>query len=289
VADQGLCIKLDAVSPTRAVVIPMGTLRRLFPQVSRETRVLEVTAERGSIFGLLQQGQAVWHEDVFQKLVPISHVAFEQATHSLPAADDVEHEASGAAAGPEISADSPQPDEAAGPVDPARGLDWADLWRQVFSDRPDSAGSMSSGHATRAVELILGEARLRRAVDDYVAGHEAQGLIRAVLAHIQLPSAMFRCVEVCRTEAATTTRRVAVELLTAIADRRVLPGLDELLGDPDDELRALGLDALDALLREDVVWPEDCETRLPCLADHPDARVRAKVAAMREYLARFLS
>jgi hypothetical protein len=145
---------------------------------------------------------------------------------------------------------------------------------------------MSSGHATRAVELILGEARLRRAVNDYVAGHEARGLIRAVLAHVQPLSAMFRCVEVCRTAAAPATRRAAVELLTAIADRSVLPGLDELLGDPDDEIRALGLDALDALLREDVVWPEDCEERLPRLADHPDARVRAKVAALREHLAR---
>jgi hypothetical protein len=282
VADEGLAIKLSADSPIRAVVVPMGTLRRLLPQVTRDTRVLEVSAERGCTFALLQQGRAAWHGDVFQKLVPIPDDAFGQATTSLHAARSAEREAPGA----ETPAGSPPSREPAPVVRPAGGLDWSDLERQVFGDPVDPSRGMSSGHATRAVELILGEARLRRAVDDYVAGHEARGLIRAVLAHVQPPSAMFRCVEVCRTAAAPATRRAAVELLTAIADRSVLPGLDELLGDADEEIRALGLDALDALLRGDVVWPEDCEERLPRLADHPDARVRAKVAALRDYLAR---
>jgi len=66
----------------------------------------------------------------------------------------------------------------------------------------------------------------------------------------------------------------------------VLAWIDEVLGDPDDEIRARGLEVLDALLRADVVWPEDCEERLPRVADHPDSRVRAGVTAMQEYLAR---
>jgi len=285
VDDDGLFIEDSATSPTRAIVVPMRTLRRLLPQVSRDTRVVEAFAESGAYFALLQEGRAAWHADVFQKLVPISPAAFGRASDALAAG------AQGEPAAPRVTRDPATP--AAAPTEPAfqagatTGIDWRDLSRQVLgARRADAGGGVSSGDGQRAVELIIGEARLRRAVDDYLAGHPAGGLIRAVLALVGPLSAMVRCVEACRAAPDVTTREAAVELLTAIGDRGVLPWIDELQGDPDDEIRARGLEVLDALLRADVVWPEDCEERLPRVADHPDSRVRAGVTAMQEYLAR---
>ncbi len=166
-----------------------------------------------------------------------------------------------------------------------RDIDWTALAAAVRATRADPREPESHG-ARLAVELLIGEAELRRAIDDYVAGDEASGLIRAVLALVRPPSAMTRCHEIHRSRADVRARRRAVDLLRAIADRRVLSWIEEFLKDPDESIRASGIWIVDELLREGLAWPEECEQLLRRAETHNDSEVRTRAVAIRERLAR---
>ena len=71
-------------------------------------------------------------------------------------------------------------------------IDWEELAQELGTLRPDGE-SGGSDEARRAIELLLGEDRLRQAVDYYVAGRRGSELARHVLWQLHPWSAMQRC------------------------------------------------------------------------------------------------
>src|SRR5262245_25985198 len=99
-----------------------------------------------------------------------------------------------------------QPEGTPGPID------WRALAERLGALR---AGGESGGSelGRRALEAILGPEALRAAVDYYAAGLPGAELARSVLALLRPWPAMERCLEVWRSDAGSTARRAAVELL----------------------------------------------------------------------------
>ena len=165
-------------------------------------------------------------------------------------------------------------------------IDWTTLAARIRSSANGPQHWASQTDARRAIELLVGESHLVRAVEEYVAGHNESELIRAVLSLIRPISAMTRCYELYRSNARVNTRRAAVELLRAIADHHALPWIEELLDDSDEVNCRWGVGVLDQLLWSELVRPEECEELLRRAESHHDAHIRERAAAIRHYLER---
>jgi HEAT repeat protein len=165
----------------------------------------------------------------------------------------------------------------------ANPIDWEQLARQLGLLHPDGESS-GSGAAQQALELLLGEDRLRAAVDYYISGGPGSELARNVLWMLHPWSAMQYCYEIYRSDADVDTRRSAVELLRVVADRRALPWVQEFLNDPDPGIQSWGAGVLDQMLFAHLVWPEDCADLLQKITEHPNEQVRKTATFIQEYL-----
>jgi len=163
-------------------------------------------------------------------------------------------------------------------------IDWEQLAREVGSLREDGE-HCSSDLGLRALEVIVGEDRLRAAVDYYVAGGRGSELARFVLWALYPWSAMCRCYEIYRSDADVATRCSAVELLRVVGDRRALPWVSEFLDDQDPGIQAWGAGMLDQLLWSRLVFPEECEELLKKCRAHPNEQVRETADFIDSYLA----
>src|SRR5262249_56261219 len=84
-------------------------------------------------------------------------------------------------------------------------IDWEQLAREVGSLREDGE-HCSSDLGLRALEVIVGEDRLRAAVDYYVAGGRGSELARFVLLALHPSSALCPCYEIYPSHADVPTR-----------------------------------------------------------------------------------
>jgi len=165
-------------------------------------------------------------------------------------------------------------------------IDWrglAERLREVDA-RPEFASTVEG--ARHAVELLVGEDRLRQAVDVFVADDftPAADLIEGVLRAIRPPSIAAYCHAISRSGAAVRDRQAAVRLLCYVGDRRALRWIAEFLDDPDRGIRTLGLDVLDQLFWTHQVEPDDCEELLRRAETHRDSQVRSTAARLREHV-----
>jgi len=162
-------------------------------------------------------------------------------------------------------------------------IDWEGLAKQLGTVRNDGE-STGTDDGLRALELIVGESRLREAVDYYVNDRPGSELVRMVLAIIRPWSSMNRCYEIYQESLDIETKRSTVELLRVVADRRVLAWIERFLDDPDPGIQAWGAGVIDQLLWRGLAQPDECEALLRKAEQHSNDVVRQTATTVRRYL-----
>jgi hypothetical protein len=162
-------------------------------------------------------------------------------------------------------------------------IDWENLATRLGLLTKDG-GHCGSDDARRALELIVGEEALRASVDYYIAARPGSELARFVLWQLQPWSAMSYCYEIFRGQSAIETRRMAVELVRVVADRRALPWILEFLEDQDADIQSWGVGVLDQMLWSQRVEPEEAEDLLKKAESHENNAVREQAGFVRGYL-----
>ncbi|MCB0127473.1 MAG: HEAT repeat domain-containing protein, partial [Caldilineaceae bacterium] len=135
-------------------------------------------------------------------------------------------------------------------------IDWKSLALEVGAIQ-DGSETGSSAFAQKAIEQIIGVQNVREAVDYYIRGGPGAELARFVLWQIHSWTAMQYCYEIYQTDSDIERRRGAVELLRVVADRRVIPWLEEFLTDPDRGIRMWAFGIIDQLLWSEIVEEEE--------------------------------
>jgi hypothetical protein len=162
-------------------------------------------------------------------------------------------------------------------------IDWQALASQLGMLR--EGGESSGTHrACEALEILLGEDNLRHAVDYYISGKPGSELARSVLWHIRPFSAMRYCYDVFKSDLPVEARRLAVELLRVVADKRAVGWIDEFLNDDDAEIQAWGAGVLDQLLWSYLVKPEEVEHLLLKAENHSNVGVQERAEFIRGFL-----
>jgi len=160
-------------------------------------------------------------------------------------------------------------------------INWKSLAEQLGTLRDDGEIS-SAGYARQAIEMLLGEENIRQAVEYYIGGKPGSELARDVLKEIQPWSAMEYCYDIYKSSADIRNRRLAVELLRAVADYRVLKWIPEFLGDEDEEIQMWGAGILDQLVYTGLLSGEDAEEVLNKMDKHTNPNVREIAGLIRK-------
>ncbi len=163
-------------------------------------------------------------------------------------------------------------------------IDWHTLAR-TLGTLGDCSESGGSDLGRQALELIVGVDALRSAVDYFIAGDPGCELARSVLTILKPPCAMERCLEVARSDADVESRRLAVNLLRNVADRRGIGWAAEFLRDEDEGVQVWGAMIVDQLLFTGLAEPDECVPILEAMEGHPNAGVRRQGAFVRSFLA----
>lgn len=162
-------------------------------------------------------------------------------------------------------------------------VDWEDLARSLGS-LTESGEASGTEMARQAIELMLGEAVMRDAVDHYVSGRPGSELARSVLWHIHPWSAMERCYEIFRHGESLEDRRAAVELLRVVADRRAVQWLPEFFDDPDPAIRQWGAGIVDQLAFSQLIDPLETRVILDGIRGSDDPSIQETIAFIESYL-----
>ncbi len=162
-------------------------------------------------------------------------------------------------------------------------INWEQLGRELGTLRADGE-HVGRDDARRAIERLIGEDRLRAAVDYYVVGGPGSELARHVLWQLRPWSAMQRCYDIYRTAADAETKASSVELLRVVADRRALPWTAEFLADPNPGVQLWGAGLLDQLLWSHLIESAECADLLRTVQEHPNDQVRERGECIRKYL-----
>ena len=162
-------------------------------------------------------------------------------------------------------------------------IDWQALASQLGTLRENGETS-GSRYACEAIGILLGEDNLRRAVDYYISGEPGYELARSVLWLLHPLSAMQHCYDIYKSDAPIENRRLAVELLQVVADKRAVVWIDEFLDDADPEIQAWGAGVLDQLLYSYLVESEDVEYLLAKAETHANPGVREQAEFIRGFV-----
>ncbi len=167
-----------------------------------------------------------------------------------------------------------------------RSIDWEDLAEALDAIVVDGRSSRSErggdALARLALARLLGDAACREAVDHYVDHRPGSELARSVLSLLRPTAAIDRCLAIGSSDDAVERRRAAIELLSVIADRRVLPFVRGFLDDPDSDIPSWGAEILDQLLSARLVELEEIEPLLAIIDAHPNPAVRRIGRLIRE-------
>ena len=162
-------------------------------------------------------------------------------------------------------------------------IDWEHLARGLGLLR--EGGEVSgSDVALRALELIVGEKALLESVEYYIAGRPGSELARSVLWQLRPWGAMKHCHQIFKSSRPLDERRMAVELVRVVADKRALPWVEEFLKDPDPGIQLWGAGLLDQLLWSELVEPTTAEPQLRLAEAHNNEGVVEKARFVRDFL-----
>ena len=164
-------------------------------------------------------------------------------------------------------------------------IDWKAL--AVELGALDGKGESGSDHyARQAIEMLLGEDNLRKAVDYYISGEPGSELARSVLWQVRPWSAMKYCYNICKSDEDIETKRFAIELLRVVADERALEWINEFLEDKDAGIQMWGAGVLDQLMCSRLVEAEEVEHLLLKMEAHANVGVREQAKRIREVMKR---
>ena len=128
-------------------------------------------------------------------------------------------------------------------------IDWKELAKQVGDLNPDgSERGSGTTSGQRALEILIGEEKLRNAVDCFVSDEPGGFTAEMVLKIIGSEIAMKYCYEIYKTEPGTSRAGSAVFLLGSMADSKALPWVREFLEDGSELIRLNGLRVLQNIL-----------------------------------------
>ena len=173
-------------------------------------------------------------------------------------------------------------------------IDWVQLDQEIRErNRQDTISGTkiySSSQARIGIELIIGEDRLREAVDYYVAYRPEAELVRNVLWQLRPWSAMQRCYEIYKNSTNIDDRIAAIELLRVVGDARALDWVKEFLADPNESIQNCGVEFVDQLLfgggiMQDEVALEKAKRLLEAAENHSSSFIREKAVSFQAGLA----
>jgi len=162
-------------------------------------------------------------------------------------------------------------------------IDWLGLAHDLGITDPDSA--MDGGDVARdALERIIGEDNIRRAVDLALAFAPGSNLAESVLGYVRSERASALAYEAYTVSEGERARN-AVRLIAEIQHPKALGWVEELLG--DDRVAQAGVSVLSRLVLGRAVAPDDprVEPLVALAAGHQDAQVRRQADKIRGYLA----
>jgi hypothetical protein len=161
-------------------------------------------------------------------------------------------------------------------------IDWESIARKVGS--VIGGAQIGGDHLAReALEILIGEEQIRKAVDYYVEWGPANELIRSICWLLAPWSAMQRCYEVFRTETDMDRRLNALDLLVVTADARTIPWVEEFLDHDEIVIQNFGARMLDQLIFSGRVDISDVESLVMKAEQHPNPSVRERIANVRTY------
>lgn len=160
-------------------------------------------------------------------------------------------------------------------------IDWKALALQLGTlNETGEIGSERYGR--QAIETLLGEDNLRAAVDYYISGAPGSELARNVLWVLRPWSAMKYCYDIYKSQVDIEERRLAVELLRAVADARALPWVDEFLDDADVGIQLWGASLLEQLVYWNWIDVDEAEDVIHKAETHSNPSVRKQAEFIRE-------
>ena len=159
-------------------------------------------------------------------------------------------------------------------------IDWAHL-----SNKLGCESSGGTQYARQALSKIIGDDAIIEAVEYYISGHQGAELARSVLWHIHPEIGMDYCYKIFKEDPDIERRRIAVELLRVVADKKALGWADDFLNDPDSDIQAWGAGLVDQLLWSELVEEEDCATLLITIKKHENLQVRERYDFISGFLA----
>ena len=164
-------------------------------------------------------------------------------------------------------------------------VDWKSLAERLGTLRGGGEVGGTS-YARQAIEILLGEENLRQAVEYYIAGKPGSELARDVLKEIRPWSAIEYCYDIYKSGADVRNRRLAVELLRAVADRRALGWVAEFLGDEDEEIQMWGAGMLEQLVYSELLSKQETGELLEKMDEHENPSVRETAESIKRHLER---
>lgn len=164
-------------------------------------------------------------------------------------------------------------------------ISWKTLAEHLGTLRDDGEVG-GSNYARQAIEVLIGEESLRQAVEYYIAGEPGSELARAVLWEIQPWSAMEHCYDIYKSDSDIGKRRMAVELLRVVADRRAIGWITEFLDDKDQEIQMWGMGLLDQLVSSGSISELEAEELLEKVDTHANPSIREIAKSVRRYFTR---
>lgn len=158
------------------------------------------------------------------------------------------------------------------------GIDWKQLSIDIGSDT-----SFGTSVAERALELILGDDNLARAVEIILAEEPGWNVAHSVLVHIVSERAMQIAYSMYKTSSGDRAVRAA-RLVKDLHHPDSIAWIQEFLADPN--LGSLGIDLLDQLIFSHRVDGSDAMVKniLKQADQHELATVREGAAEIRTYL-----
>ena len=163
-------------------------------------------------------------------------------------------------------------------------IDWEQLARDVGALQNGNKEIGSTFLAQMALEQLIGEQEWQAAVDHYVNIQPGAELVRSVLWLVHPWAGMKRCDEIFRTSKDLDQRRTAIELLRVVADKRVLPWIQEYLDDSDAGIQQWAAGIVDQLLWSELIAPEDCSVLLSEMETHHNTAVQKTAEWIRSFL-----
>lgn len=152
-------------------------------------------------------------------------------------------------------------------------VDWKKL-ATILDFSSDEQEISSTDLAKSAMIEIIGTDALFSAVEQYIKGETGAAVARAVLTHLRPFVAMQYCYDIYKSERHIEEKRMAIELLRCIGDKRVIPWVADFLAEDDLEIQLWGSKIVERLLWEQAADIDDVAHLMDKMNEHPNEAVR---------------